>query len=330
MIIKIIYKFLAGRGCGGWLEGGAAMKRARGLALAGCMTVPALVLAFALASPAEAQVAQPTLDKIRAANAMAIGYRETSVPFSYKDPNDNVIGFSQDICNKVIDAVKAKLGRPGLQVRFIPVTSQNRIPLVQNGTIDLECGVTTNLKARQVQVAFSDTFFIATTRLLTRKDSGIRDFSDLAGKTVLTNQGSTSERILRRMNREKHMNMRIISANDYGDGRATLESGRAVAYMMDDVLLAGTRSLTAQPADWVIVGTPQSSEAYGFMMRNGDPAFRQIVNETMSKLMTSGAIDMLYTKWFEKPVPPKGINFAFPMSTQLRALYAAPNDLAFD
>lgn len=303
MIIKIIYKFLA------W---------------------GSVIAAIALALPAAAQVAQPTLDKIRSANFMAIGYRETSVPFSYLDARENVIGFSQDICNKVIEAVKAKIGRPGLQVRFIPVTSQNRIPLVQNGTVDLECGVSTNVRARQTQVAFSDTFFIATTRLLTRKDSGIHDFPDLAGKTVLTNQSTTSERILRRMNQEKHMGMRIISAKDYGDGRAILESGRAVAYMMDDVLLAGTRSLTAKPSDWVIVGTPQSSEAYGFMMRNGDPVFRQLVNETLSGLMKSGAIASLYAKWFEKPVPPKGIDFDFPMSPQLRALYAAPNDRAFD
>jgi ABC-type amino acid transport substrate-binding protein len=300
------------------------MKRLKLQALAVLAALPCLAQPL----PAAAQVAQPTLEKIQSANFMAIGYREASVPFSYLDAHGKVIGFSQDICNKVIDAVKVKLRRPALPVRFIPVTSQNRIPLVQNGTVDLECGVTTNLKSREQQVTFSNTFFIAATRLLTRKDSGIRDFNDLAGKTVLTNQGTTSERILRRMNLEKHMNMQIISAKDYGEAREILESGRVVAYMMDDVLLAGTRSLTAHPADWVIVGTPQSSEAYGFVMRNGDPAFRQLVNDTMSALMTSGAIDTLYTKWFEQPVPPRGINFAFPMSASLRALYAAPNDEA--
>ncbi|MFX1767556.1 transporter substrate-binding domain-containing protein [Paraburkholderia sp. A1RI-2L] len=295
--------------------------------LAGAAT---LVLPLLLAQAARAQVAQPTLEKIQAANAMAIGYRETSVPFSYVDENGNVTGFSQDICNRVIDAVKARTHRPNLAVRFIPVTSQNRIPLVQNGTVDLECGVTTNLRARHSQVTFSDTFFVASTRLLTHKNSGIRDFPDLAGKTVLTNQGTTSERILRRMNLEKHMNMRVISAKDYGEGRAILESGRAVAYMMDDVLLAGTRSLTAHPSDWMIVGTPQSWEAYAFMLRNGDPAFQQLVNDTMSALMKSGEIDALYAKWFNQPVPPKGVNFGFPMSDMLRALYAAPNDRAFD
>ncbi|SDD48176.1 glutamate/aspartate ABC transporter substrate-binding protein [Paraburkholderia lycopersici] len=302
------------------------MNRLKWLALA-CWAVAPCV---SLLAPAAAQVAQPTLEKIRAANIIAIGYRETSVPFSYVIGENQVTGFSQDICDKIIDAVKAKTMRPNLQVRFIPVTSQNRIPLVQNGTVDLECGVTTNLKARQAQVTFSDTFFVATTRLLTRKDSGIHDFPDLAGKTVLTNQGTTSERILRRMNVEKQMNMRIVSARDYGEGRAVLESGRAVAYMMDDVLLAGTRSLTAKPDDWVIVGTPQSSEAYGFMMRNGDPEFRQLVDDTMASLMKSGEIDAMYAKWFEKPVPPKGANFQFPMSEQLRARYAAPNDGPFD
>jgi ABC-type amino acid transport substrate-binding protein len=273
---------------------------------------------------------QTTLAKIQNVNLIAIGHRETSVPFSYVDAGNNVIGFSQDLCNKVIDAVKARTKHPDLRVRFIPVTSQNRIALVQNGTVDLECGVTTNLAARQNQVAFSDTFFVATTRLLTKKDSGVRDFADLAGKTVVTNQGTTSERILRKMNEEKKMNMSIISAKDYGEGRATLETGRAAAYMMDDVLLAGTRSLTANPADWVIVGTPQSSEAYGFMLRKSDPEFKKLVDDAMAQVMTSGEIKTMYDKWFTKPVPPKSINFDFPMNETMQKLYASPNDKAFE
>jgi ABC-type amino acid transport substrate-binding protein len=277
-----------------------------------------------------AQDAQLTLTKVQSSNLIAIGHRETSVPFSYVDSNNQVIGFSQDLCNRIIEAVKAKTGHPDLRVRFIPVTSQNRIPLVQNGTVDLECGVTTNLTSRQNQVAFSDTFFVATTRLLTRKDSGIKDFPDLAGKTVVTNQGTTSERILRKMNEEKKMNMQIISAKDYGEGRATLETGRAVAYMMDDVLLAGARSLTSQPADWVIVGAPQSSEAYGFMLRRNDPEFKKLVDDTMSQVMKSGEIKTMYDKWFMKPVPPKNINFDFPMNDAIQKLYATPNDKAFD
>jgi ABC-type amino acid transport substrate-binding protein len=304
-----------------------------GTEIATMKTTSLLPSAIALASlllMTEASYGQTTLEKIQNVNLIAIGHRETSVPFSYVDANNNVVGFSQDLCNKVIDAVKAKTKHPDLRVRFIPVTSQNRIALVQNGTIDLECGVTTNLTARQNQVAFSDTFFVATTRLLTRKDSGIKDFPDLAGKTVVTNQGTTSERILRKMNEEKKMNMSIISAKDYGEGRATLETGRAVAYMMDDVLLAGTRSLSAKPSDWVLVGTPQSSEAYGFMMRKDDPEFRKLVNDTMSQVMKSPEIKTMYNKWFMQPVPPKNINFDFPMSETMQKLYAEPNDKAFE
>ncbi|SAK71192.1 glutamate/aspartate ABC transporter substrate-binding protein [Caballeronia ptereochthonis] len=296
-------------------------------------TKPLLASAFALAALSlvtGASYGQMTLAKIQAVDLIAIGHRETSVPFSYVDASNNVVGFSQDLCNKVIDAVKARTKHPDLRVRFIPVTSQNRISLVQNGTVDLECGVTTNLTSRQNQVAFSDTFFVATTRLLTKKDSGIKDFPDLAGKTVVTNQGTTSERILRKMNEEKKMNMSIISAKDYGEGRATLETGRAVAYMMDDVLLAGTRSLTAKPSDWVLVGTPQSSEAYGFMMRKDDPEFKKLVDDTMSQVMKSPEIKTMYDKWFMKPVPPKNINFDFPMSETMQKLYAEPNDKAFE
>ncbi len=297
------------------------MKTPKLLAFAACLAVTPGVFA---------QDAQPTLAKIQNSGLIAIGHRETSVPFSYVDTNNQVIGFSQDLCDRVIEAIKVKTKHPDLKVRFIPVTSQNRIPLVQNGTVDLECGVTTNLNSRQNQVAFSDTFFVATTRLLTRKDSGIKDFPDLAGKTVVTNQGTTSERILRKMNEEKKMNMQIISAKDYGEGRLTLESGRAVAYMMDDVLLAGTRTLTSKSSDWIITGTPQSSEAYGFMLRKDDPEFRKLVDETMAGLMKGPEIRAMYDKWFTKPVPPKNISFDFPMSDSLQKLYANPNDKAFE
>ncbi|MGF6775387.1 glutamate/aspartate ABC transporter substrate-binding protein [Paraburkholderia sp. GAS334] len=294
-------------------------------ALAAC-----LVASLAAAQGVFAQDATSTLAKIQTSGVIAVGHRETSVPFSYVDTNNQVVGFSQDLCDRIIAAVKAKTKRADLKVRFIPVTSQNRIPLVQNGTVDLECGVTTNLTSRQNQVSFSDTFFVATTRLLTRKDAGIKDFPDLAGKTVVTNQGTTSERILRKMNEEKKMNMQIISAKDYGEGRLTIESGRAVAYMMDDVLLAGTRALTAKPADWVITGTPQSSEAYGFMLRKDDPEFRKLIDDTLADVMKGPEITTMYDKWFMKPVPPRNISFDFPMSDSLQKLYANPNDKAFE
>lgn len=274
--------------------------------------------------------ASPTLAKIKSSNAISIGHRTSSIPFSYYDANQKVIGFAQDICDRVIDAVKKETGSAGLQVRMVPVTSQNRMSLVQNGTVDLECGVTTNLKARQQQVAFSTTYFVAGTRLLVKKGSPVHDFGDLTGKTVVTNAGTTSERILRKLNDEKGANITIQSAKDYGESFLILQSGRVAAFMMDDVLLSGSRTLAPNPNDWVVVGTPQSFEAYGFMMRRDDPGFKQVVDGAMSGLMRSGEINTLYAKWFQKPVPPKNLSFDLPQSEQIKKAYANPNDEAFE
>jgi glutamate/aspartate transport system substrate-binding protein len=230
----------------------------------------------------------------------------------------------------VVDAVKKKLNMPNLQVKNIPVTSQNRIPLVQNGTVDIECGSTTNNKERQQQAAFSDTFFVIGTRLMTKKDSGIKDFDDLKGKTVVTTAGTTSERLLRKMNQDKNMGMNIISAKDHGDSFHTLESGRAVAFMMDDALLAGERAKAHNPNEWVIVGTPQSREAYGCMMRKDDPAFKKVVDDAIADYEKSGKADASYKKWFESPIPPKGLNLNFPESDDMKKLFKDPNDKALD
>nr|WP_150566275.1 glutamate/aspartate ABC transporter substrate-binding protein [Pandoraea morbifera] len=281
-------------------------------------------------SVAQAQPASETLQKIESSGVISIGHRESSIPFSYYDNNHNVIGYSQDLCNKIVEVVKTRLKKPDLQVRFIPVTSQNRIALVQNGTVDIECGVTTNLKSRQAQVNFSNTFFVAGTRLLVNKQSGIKDFPDLAGKPVVTNAGTTSERILNKMNNDKKMNMSVISGKDYGESFTMLQGGRVQAFMMDDVLLAGARTMGRNPDDWVVTGTPQSFEAYGFMMKHGDTEFKKLVDDTLAGVMKSGEINTMYKKWFESPVPPKHINFNFPMSEQLKQLYANPNDKAFD
>lgn len=283
-----------------------------------------------LAASAADVAASPTLSKIKSGGVISIGHRTSSIPFSYYDANQKVIGFSQDICDRVIDAVRKETGVATLQVRMVPVTSQNRISLVQNGTVDLECGVTTNLKARQQQVAFSTTFFVAGTRLLVKKNSPIRDFGDLSGKSVVTNAGTTSERILRRLNDEKGANITIQSAKDYGESFLILQSGRVAAFMMDDVLLSGARTLAPNPSDWAVVGTPQSFEAYAFMMRKDDPGFKQVVDGAITSLMKSGEIDTLYAKWFAKPVPPKNISFDLPVSEPLRRAYANPSDEAFE
>jgi glutamate/aspartate transport system substrate-binding protein len=291
---------------------------------------PIIAAAIAIAifvAPASAQQLTGTLKKIKDTGTFTLGYRESSIPFAYYDQKQQPVGYSMDFSYKVVEALKKD--NPNLKVNLIPITSQNRITLVQNGTIDMECGSTTNNKARQQQVAFSDSIFVIGTRLLTRKDSGIKDFPDLAHKTVVVSAGTTSEPLIRIMNEEKHMGMNIISAKDHGESFLILETGRAAAFMVDDVLLAGERMKAKHPDDWVIVGTPQSREAYGCMMRKDDPQFQQYVDKVFSKVMTSGEAERIYKKWFQSPVPPKGLNMNLALSPELAADYKHPNDTPY-
>lgn len=283
-----------------------------------------------LATPADAAEAAGALKKIKDSGSITLGHRESSIPFSYYDDRQQVIGYSHEIMLKAVDAIKAELKLPGLAVKLVPVTSQNRIPLLQNGSIDIECGSTTNNTERQKQVSFSNTIFIIGTRLLAKKDGGIRDFPDLAGKNVVTTAGTTSERLLRKMNDEKKMGMNIISAKDHGEAFLTLETGRAVAFMMDDALLYGELAKAKKPGDWAVVGTPQSREAYGCMLPKDDAAFKKVVDAAIARLMASGEAEKLYARWFMSPVPPKGLNLNFPLSEDMKALYKNPNDKAFE
>jgi glutamate/aspartate transport system substrate-binding protein len=270
-----------------------------------------------------------TLKKVKDAGFISVGHRESSIPFSYYDDTNQVVGYSQDLVMMVIEAVKKKLNLPNLEVKLIPVTSQNRIPLIQNGTIDIESGSTTNNLERQQQVSFSDTMFIIGTRLLVKKDSGIKDFADLKGKNVVVTAGTTSERLIREMNEKNKMGMNVISAKDHGESFLTLQSGRAVAFMLDDALLAGERAKARKPEDWVIVGTPQSKEAYGMMIPKGDDEFKKLVDETIARAETSGEATKLYQKWFQSPIPPKGLNLDLPLSDDMKELFKNPNDKAF-
>jgi len=293
-----------------------------------CTRLVAAALACSFALPALAQEPGGTLKKIKDSGTISLGHRESSIPFSYYDDKQQVVGYSHALMLKAVDAVKKQLKVPSLQMKLTPITSQNRIPLVQNGTIDLECGSTTNNLERQKQVAFSNSLFIVGTRLLTRKDSGIKDFPDLKGKNVVTTAGTTSERLLRALNDEKKMGMNIISARDHGESFLTLESGRAVAFMMDDALLAGEMAKARKPADWHIVGTAQSEEAYGCMMRKDDPEFKKVVDDAIAQAMKSGEAEKLYKKWFLSPVPPKGLNLNLPLSDEMKELFKNPNDKA--
>jgi glutamate/aspartate transport system substrate-binding protein len=295
------------------------------------ITAAALVLAACLvAMPAGAQELTGTLKKIKDTGSITLGHRESSIPFSYFDDKQQVVGYSQDLAMKVVEALKKQLNMPNLQVKLNPVTSQTRIPLVQNGTVDLECGSTTNNTERQKQVAFSNSIFIIGTRLLTKKTSGIKDFPDLAGKTVVTTAGTTSERLIRKMNEDKKMGMNIISAKDHAESFLILESGRASAFMMDDALLYGERAKSKNPDELVVVGTPQSFEAYGCMMRRDDPQFKKAVDDALAAVMKSGEVDKIYAKWFLSPIPPRGVNLNFPLSPELQALFKNPNDKAFE
>ena len=296
------------------------MSQHRLLVAATCLLVSSVALA---------EDATSTLQKIKDTNTISLGHRESSIPFSYYNDKQEVIGYSQELMMKAVDAIKADLKLRDLKITLTPVTSQNRISLVQNGTVDIVCGSATNNLERQKQVAFSNTIFVIGTRLLTKKTSGIKDFADLAGKNVVVTAGTTSERLLRKLNEDQKMDMSIISAKDHGESFLTLETGRAVAFMMDDALLAGQVANSKHPEEWAIVGKPMSNEAYGCMMRKDDPQFKKIVDDTFAKLMTSGEAAKIYAKWFMAPVPPKGLNLNFPMSDDMIEAYKHPNDKAF-
>lgn len=290
----------------------------------------AIAAAFAATLCSSPVFAEDTLKKIKETGTITLGHRESSIPFSYYDDKQQVIGYSQELMLKAVDAIKSELKLAKLETKLMPVTSSNRITLIQNGSVDLECGSTTNNTERQKQVSFSNTLFIISTRLMTKKDAGIKDFQELAGKNVVVTAGTTSERLLRKMNEDKKMGMSIISAKDHGESFLTLETGRAAGFMMDDALLYGEMAKAKRASDWVVVGTPQSYEAYGCMMRKDDPAFKKVVDEALAKVMISGEAGKIYEKWFLQPIPPKGLNLAFALSDAMKSLYKAPNDKAYE
>jgi glutamate/aspartate transport system substrate-binding protein len=283
----------------------------------------------AAALPAHAQESA-TLKKIKETGSITLGHRESSIPFSYYDDKQQVIGYSHELMLKVVDGIKSELKLAKIDTRLMPVTSANRITLIQNGTVDIECGSTTNNLERGKQVGFSTTIFVIGTRLMTKKDSGIKDFADLAGKNVVTTAGTTSERLIRKMNEDKKLGMNVISAKDHGEAFLTLETGRAVAFMMDDALLYGEMAKARKPGDWIVTGTAQSKEAYGCMLRKDDPAFKKVVDTALTKALTSGDAEKIYAKWFMNPIPPKGLNLNMPLSDEMKAAFKAPNDKAFE
>ena len=287
------------------------------------------VIALAVAGLAAGAVAQEltgTMKKIKELGAITVGHRESSIPFSYLDDKQQPIGYAMDLCMKIVDAVKAELKMPNLQVKLQPVTSSNRIPLLQNGTIDLECGSTTNSVQRQQQVAFGPTYFVINVTAAVKKSSAVNSLADLNGKTISTTSGTTSVPLLKAYEKTAHVDVREIYGKDHAESFLLMADDRAVAFVMDDILLAGQIANSRTPDAFRILGDSLRQEPYSMMLRKDDPQFKALVDRTVSGVMQSGEIDRLYSKWFTSPIPPKGINLNFPQTQPIKDAFRNPND----
>jgi glutamate/aspartate transport system substrate-binding protein len=271
-----------------------------------------------LMAPAGAQELTGTLKKIKDSGSITIGHRETSIPFSYLDDKQQAIGYSMDICAAVVEEIKKDLGLATLAVKLNPVVPQTRIPLLANGTIDIECGSTTNTLTRQKQVAFSPVHFITGTKLLVKKSAKIKSYKDLKGKTVVVTQGTTNERAIKALSDKENLGIKFLNAKDHGESFLTVESGRAVAFAMDDILLYGLIAKAKTPKDYEVVGDYLSYDPYGIMFRKNDDDFGVEVRKAMARLFSSGDINKLYAKWFLDKLP-SGETMGVPMSPLLKA-----------
>src|SRR6266446_2279879 len=277
------------------------------------ITLILAALALAIAVPAAAQ--EGTLKKIKDSGSITIGHRDASIPFSYYDDKQQPVGYAMDLCLRIADAVKTELKLSKLDVKYQLVTSANRIPLMANGTIDLECGSTTNNLARQEQVWFTITHFVTANRWVAKKSSNIKSLADLKGKTIVSTAGTTNIKQMTEINAAQNLGMNIISAN-----------GHPEAFQMVDILLYSLAAQSRNPSDYAISTEATSVEPYGIMLRKDDAAFKKVVNAAMTNLYKSGQINPIYEKWFLKPIPPKGINLNIPMSDQFKKVVANPTD----
>ncbi len=296
----------------------------------GCFTALAVGLLMVATLPAARADRPATLQKIADSGRITLAYRESSVPFSYLDGPHRPIGFGIDIYAHVVEAVKLATGRRDLEVRYQAVTSQNRIPLVANGTVDLECGSTSNTAARAKSVAFATNYFYTGPRLLVKRGSGVTGFADLAGKPVAVTTGTTSFKLLRKLDLERGMHMTLVAGRDHADAFLLVDAGRAAAFVMDDILLYGQVLNAKRPTEWQVVGEPLQVEPYACMLRKDDAAFKQLVDKVLASLMASGEFERIYDKWFMSPIPPRGRSLNLPMSAPLRANLTARSDRPAD
>lgn len=291
--------------------------------------ISALLVAVAgcgLAGSLQAQDLTGTLKKIKETGQITVAHRESSIPFSYLDDKQQPIGYSMDICAKVVDAVKAELKMPNLKVNLQPVTSSNRIPLLQNGTIDIECGSTTNSVERQKLVAFGPTYFRIQVTAAVKKSSGINSLVELNGKNISTTSGTTAVPLLKGFEKTRNIDVKEIYGKDHAESFLLLVDDRVTAFVMDDILLAGQIANAKNPGDFKILNESLRAEPYGPMLRKDDPQFKALVDKTLTALYKSPEIERIYNKWYLSPIPPKGVNLNFPMTPELKADFVNPND----
>jgi glutamate/aspartate transport system substrate-binding protein len=286
----------------------------------------AVVGAGLVATGANAQELTGTLKKIKDTGTITVGHRESSIPFSYLDDKQQPVGYAMDLCARVVDAVKAELKLPNLKVAYQPVTSANRIPLLQNGTIDMECGSTTNSVERQKQVAFGPTYFVINVSAAVKKNSGIKSFADLNGKSVVSTSGTTSIPLLRGFEKAKHIDFKELQAKDHAESMQLLATDRAQAFIMDDILLAGQIANQPNPGDFVILNESLRTEPYGPMLRRDDPQFKALVDKSLAAYYKSPEMQKTYARWFLSPIPPRNVNLNFAMTPAIKEALANPND----
>lgn len=286
--------------------------------------IAGLAAVLACAAPAHAQTA--TLKKIKDSGEITIGYRESSIPFSYLGGDGQPIGYAQELCGRVVEAVKKQLNLPALKVNYQAVTSQNRIPLVANGTVTLECGSTVNNPERQQQVAFSVTDFVVATRFIAKKAANYKTVEDLKGKTVACTTGTNTLKRVREISTARGLNLNIIAGKDHADSMLLLSSGRAEAFFEDDILLTGLAAVSNEPQSYALSTEAYSADPYAIMFAKDDPELKKLVDATLVGLYRSGEIRRIYDKWFMKPIPPKNITLNFPMGAALQKVIAQPTD----
>ena len=287
------------------------------------LVVPAFAAMCLVAQPGVAQETG-TLKKIKDSGSITIGHRESSVPFSYYDDKQKVVGYAMDLCYKIADAVKKELKLSKLEVKLNPVTSATRIPLIANGTVDLECGSTTNNLERQQQVAFTITHFVTANRFVSKKASNIKSVDDLKGKTITSTSGTTNIKQITEIGAQKNLGLNILPAKDHAEAFLMVETDRAAAFVMDDILLYSLVASAKTPGDYVISTDALSVEPYGIMLLKGDDAFKKVVDAEMTRIYKSGEINAIYDQWFTKPIPPKNVNLNLPMTAQFKKVVANP------